>query len=193
MVPKKEQPMRFRRRAACLAVSAAVTVLAAAGCWNPFSPDTEVSEGFQYHNPVDSAYKVLENLEYAYISRDLGHYMSCFREDFEFHLLEIDWNDYTNNGIIDEYWGIDLEEQFHETMFNSVSAIELVLSGVHESPWTGDSTGQSLQLIRTFDLKVYTDEAQSQGYRATGDALFICREDSTGEWYIWQWWDQSDF
>ena len=50
----------------------------------------------------------------------------------------------------------------------------------------------SLQLDRTFDLKVYTDEAQSQGYHASGSALFICREDSTGEWYIWQWWDQSD-
>ena len=40
-----------------------------------------------------------------------------------------------------------------------------------------------------FDLKVYTDEAQTQGYRASGEAIFICREDSTGQWYVWKWFD----
>jgi hypothetical protein len=163
------------------------------GCWNPFSPDEGVSEGFQYHNPCDSAYKVLENLEYAYIARDIDHYLDCFRDDFEFHLLEVDWDDYDGDGLIDEYWGLDLEEAFHEVMFSNVSSIELTLSGTSQSPWTGDSTGQSLQLTRTFDLKVYTSEDPPEGYRASGDALFICRPDSTGEWYIWQWWDQSDF
>jgi hypothetical protein len=29
-------------------------------------------------------------------------------------------------------------------------------------------------------------------YRAQGTAEFICRQDSTGEWYIWQWWDYPD-
>ncbi len=179
-----------------MAFSVSMAVLAVsillAGCWNPFSPDTSTGEGFQYWTPVDSAYKVLENLEYAYVSRDIDHYMACFRDDFEFHLLEVDWDDYDGDGIVDEYWGIDLEEACHEQMFNSVSSIELTLSGNSQSPWTGDSTGRSLQLTRTFDLKVYTSENPPQGYRASGDALFICRQDSTGEWYIWQWWDQSE-
>jgi hypothetical protein len=78
-------------------------------------------------------------------------------------------------------------------MFNNVSSIDLSLDGNQESPWNGDPTGQSYQLLRTFDLKVYTNTAQSNGYRAAGSALFICRPDTnTGEWYIWQWWDQSD-
>jgi hypothetical protein len=186
-----KKAMNSRTKKLMLAIVPAV-LLAVSGCWNPFSPDTEPAEEFNYYNPADSAWKVLENLEYAYVSRDIGHYLDCFRDDFEFHLLELDWDDYDGDGIIDEYWGLDLEEEFHELMFNNVSAIELNLSGTSQSPWTGDSTGLSLQLTRTFDLKVYTDEAQSQGYRASGDALFICREDSTGEWYIWQWWDQSD-
>lgn len=175
-----------------LIVSAVVTVVIVSGCWNPFSPATGEPQGIQYHNPVDSAYKVLENLQYAYVSRDIGHYLDCFRDDFEFHLQEIDWDDYDGDGVIDEYWGLDLEEEFHILMFNNVSSIDLTLAGTSESPWTGDSTGLSLQLPRTFDLKVYTNEAHSEGYRAAGEAFFVCREDSTGEWYIWQWWDLSD-
>ena len=174
-----------------LIASAVITAVIVSGCWNPFSPDTEESEGIQYHNPVDSAYKVLENLEYAYISRDIGHYLACFRDDFEFHLLEIDWFDVNGDGTIDEYWGLDMEEEFHISMFNStnVTTIDLTINGTSQYPWTGDSTGQAQQLDRTFNLKVYTING---GFMASGSALFICREDSTGEWYIWQWWDLSD-
>jgi hypothetical protein len=175
-------------------ISAVITAVIVSGCWNPFSPQTDPNpEVQQYHNPVDSAYKVLENLEYAYTSRDIVHYLNCFRDDFEFHLMEIDWDDYDGDGTIDTYWGLDQEEAFHILMFNNVSSIDLSLDGNQESPWNGDPTGQSYQLLRTFDLKVYTNTAQSNGYRATGSALFICRPDTnTGEWYIWQWWDQSD-
>ena len=175
-------------------VSAVITVVVVSGCWNPFSPNTGGEPPpVQYHSPVDSAYKVLENLEYAYISRDIGHYLACFRDDFEFHLLEVDWNDYNDDGTIDTYWGLDLEEQYHINMFNStnVTSIDLNLSGTQQSVWTGDPTGQSYQLQRTFELKVFT--TISPGYIATGSALFICRPDTTtGEWYIWQWWDLSD-
>ncbi len=175
-------------------VSAVITAVIASGCWNPFSPQTDPNPPVQqYHNPVDSAYKVLENLEYAYTSRDIVHYLDCFRDDFEFHLMEIDWDDYDGDGTLDTYWGLDQEEAFHILMFNNVSSIDLSLNGNQQSPWTGDPTGQSYQLQRTFDLKVYTNTAQNDGYRATGSALFICRPDTnTGEWYIWQWWDQSD-
>jgi len=176
-----------------LIVSLLITVAALSACWNPFTPETQPSPGIQYHNPVDSAYKVLENLEYAYRNREIVHYLDCFRDDFEFHLQEVDWFDYNDDGIIDTYWGLDQEEAFHILMFNNVSSIDLSLSGTQESPWTGDPTGESYKLPRTFDLKVYTDEAHSNGFRAAGSALFICRPDTnTGEWYIWQWWDESD-
>ena len=175
-------------------VSAVITVVIVSGCWNPFSPNTgEDPPPVQYHSPVDSAYKVLENLEYAYISRDIGHYLDCFRDDFEFHLQEIDWDDYNDDGILDTYWGLDQEEAFHINMFNStnVISIDLGLEGNQQSQWTGDPTGQSYQLQRTFELKVFM--SNDPGYRATGSALCICRPDTTtGEWYIWQWWDLSD-
>ncbi|NOQ23335.1 MAG: hypothetical protein GQ565_11905 [Candidatus Aegiribacteria sp.] len=174
-----------------LIISAVVTAVIVSGCWNPFSPKVDPKPPPpQYHNPVDSAYKVLENLQYAYVSRDIGHYLACFRDDLEFHLQEIDWDDYDGDGKIDKYWGLDLEENFHIKMFNNVSSIDLTLSGTQEIPWASDPTGLSLQLTRTFDLKVYT--RGSDGFMASGQALFICREDSTDEWYIWQWWDMSD-
>ncbi len=173
-----------------LVICAIITAVITSGCWNPFSPKTSSSPPPpQYYSPVDSAYKVLANLKYAYVSRDIGHYLACFRDDFEFHLLEVDYYDYNGDGILDTYWGLDQEENFHIHMFNNVSSIELSLDGTSQSPWTGDSTGKAQQLDRTFNLKVY---AEPQGYMASGSALFICRQDSTGEWYIWQWWDQSD-
>jgi len=193
MSHEKKIIMSVNTRINTLIVSAVVTAVIVSGCWNPFSPSTDpVPPTVQYHVPVDSAYKALENLQYAYVSRDIDHYLDCFRDDFEFHLQEIDWDDYDGDGVIDEYWGLDMEEEFHIKMFDNVFSIDLTLSGTQQSPWTGDSTGQALQLSRTFDLKVYTNEAHSQGFMASGSALFICRVDSsTGEWYIWQWWDNS--
>ena len=181
-------------RTAVLAVGIA-TLLAASGCWNPVDPEVGGGGGVQYYDPCDSAWKVLKNLEYAYQSKDLDHYLGCFMSDFEFHLLEVDWDDYNGDGVIDEYWGLDLEEEFHDAMFDFVDDIELTLSGTAEWPWSGDSTGQSWELQRTFDLKVWYTVPGSpwEGSQASGTAVFICRTDSTtGEWYIWKWFDQSE-
>lgn len=173
-------------------VLAASLGLAAAGCWNPFAPDQGGGGGGpEYYEFCDSAYKVVKNLQYAYNSRDLYHYLDCFRSDFEFHLLQVDYDDYDGDGIEDTYWGLDLEEAFHEQMFAMVYSIDLDF--ISNSPWQnwyGDPTGQSQRSLYTFDLKVYT--GQSEGYQAIGEAEFICRPDSTGEYYIWQWWDHSE-
>lgn len=134
----------------------------------------------QYHSPADSAWKVIENLEYAYMFRDIDHYSDCFRDDLEFVFLQ-------EGDTVS--WGMDTEMAVHGLMFENVAGIELTLSGTSQSPWAGDSTGLSLQLPRNFDLKIYTDGDQPQGYRASGVAVFVCREDSTGQWYVWKWYD----
>ena len=163
-----------------------------------FSPESDDNPPDPiYYEPADSAWKVVKNLETAYINRDHDAYMDCFREDFEFHLLETDWDDYDGDGIVDTYWGYDIEDLFSQNMFNAVEQIELVLTGTSEYPWMGDPTEQSYALPRNFDLKVYTSvggpSQPPQGYRASGEAIFICRPDTTtGEWYIWQWFDESE-
>jgi hypothetical protein len=146
----------------------------------------EPSTGPGYYGPPwenpDSAYKVIENLEYAYDTMDLELYMSCFRDDFEFHLLEVSWPP--------ESWGFDTEESAHQSMFGTVYDIDLAFEGGGESPWSGDSTGESWELERTFDLSVYMDEYT--GFRASGQEVFICRPDGDGTWYVWEWFDLSD-
>lgn len=181
--------MRFSRE--LLIVAAVAVALAAAGCWNPFDPKEDPPTGPQYWENCDSAWKVVENLQFSYTARNIDRYLACFRDDFEFFLLEVDFDDYDGDGIEDQSWGLDLEEQFTIQMFNLVTSIELTLWGGYEVPWTGDPSGETVDVMRLFDLKVYTDESGTQGFRANGQVNFYCRPDSTGQYYIWQWWDHS--
>lgn len=162
-----------------------ISLVIGSGCIS--GPDSPVTPAPTPWEDPDSAWKVIENLELAYITMDLELYMSCFREDFEFTYF-----DFTLPEPWTISWGYDTEEEKHQNMFTSVPDIDLVLTGDFQSPWTGDSTGASLQLTRTFDLKLYDDSTQTSGIRATGQALFICRQDSAGIWYVWLWYDQSD-
>lgn len=167
--------------------SLSVAVLMSVACLT--GPDDSTPPGPPWET-IDSSWKVIDNLEYAYNAMDIDLYMSCFREDFEFHLLW--YNPFGKPAKQDSFWGYDIEELFHQNMFAYVDSIELSLSGTQENPWSGDTTGQSYMLPRTFDFKVYCEPTQAGYYRATGTALFICRQDSTSEWYVWLWYDQSD-
>lgn len=160
-----------------------------------FAPDAEDDGKSIYYSPVDEAYKVVANLQLAYERKDIDRYMECLDPEFEFLLLETDWKDYTGNGQIDESWGIDIEEEFTGNMFASDNAdvVELVIEGNSEYPWYGDSLGTTLELVRSFDLKVYYYlEGEQQGYRASGQAIFRCKPNDNGDYVIWQWEDQSE-
>lgn len=183
---------RTKRPILYFLAAAMVSVFLSTACVT--GPDNDEEAGAPW-SPVDSAWKVVDNLKYAYNNMDLDLYMSCFRDDFEFHLLEYmwggGWGDYSACSC-STWWGYDLEQEFHEGMFSQAYGIDLSMSGTSQYPWSGDSTGESLLLSRTFDLKVYIDETLQNGYRASGDALFVCRQDADGEWYVWQWWDASE-
>lgn len=182
-------------KSAVFAVLGAVLTVSAAGCWNPFAPDKDPDPSeSQYYDFCDSAYKVIANLRYAYMSRDIDLYMTCFREDFEFHLLQVDWADYDGDSIQDTYWGLDLEEAFNENVFDNSVNIELTFLGNTEIDWSGAPPEmECLELPRSFDLYVYTNSGGTTGYHAQGTARFICRPDSTGEYYIYRWYDESVF
>ena len=147
---------------------------------NPTEPYPPPS--WSYHDPVDSSYKALENLEFAYVSQDIDHYMKCFRNDFEFNCI-------SNGDTLS--WGFDTEESIHISIFYQVCKMYLTLSGSEEYLWSADTTGSTLVLPREYDLKVFI-VPDSAEYQALGTAHFICRQDSMDEWYIWQWWDYPD-
>ncbi len=158
---------------------AVIPILLLIACGNP----VELPRCYiQYHSPIDSAYKAIENLNYAYVSRDIAHYLNCFRSNFVFY--------YESNGDTLN-WGFDTEESIHISIFNQVCKLELTLSGSEEYPWSADTTGSTLFLPREYDLKVFM-VPDSVEYRASGTAHFICRQDSLEEWYVWQWWDYPD-
>jgi len=156
-----------------------------AACSSTTGPDPYVPP--EPYEP-DSAWKVVWNLEYAYNSIDLNLYMSCFRDNFIFHLSP------HSSQPPDTTWGFYLEEEFHQAMFGFVDSIDLEFIGDTEYTWSGDSTEQSLALERGFDLKVYFTVPGSpfEGVQASGSALFICKPDSNGDWYVWQWFDESE-
>ena len=88
-----------------------LVTLALVGSVCLFSPESGDEPGQSgYHSPVDAAYKVVDNLQLAYQTKDIDAYLECLHEEFEFLLLETDWDDYTGNGEIDESWGRDIEE-----------------------------------------------------------------------------------
>jgi hypothetical protein len=156
-----------------------------AACTTTTEPDPYVPPEPQ---EPDSAWKVIWNLEIAYEGRDLDEYMSCFREDFIFHLSP------HSSQPPDTTWGFAIEMGFHQPMFNYVDSIDLEFTGDTEYTWEGDSTGESLRLDRSFYLKVYYTVPGSpfEGSKASGTAMFICRPDSNGDWYVWQWADLSE-
>jgi hypothetical protein len=172
---------------------AVAAVLSVSGCL--FSPSEKGSGGGSgYYTPADSAWKVIHNLQLAYTTKNIDAYMDCLHEEFEFFLLEVDWADYTGDGVIDESWGRDIEESMTTNMFNSYKAetIELTLNGTGDTEYPGDPTGDTRQLVRSFDLKVYyMDGGEQHGYRAMGDAIFLCKPNEDGEYEIWHWIDQS--
>lgn len=138
------------------------------------------------HSPVNAAWKAVENLEYAYNTMDLELVEATLDQNFINHLDEEDWADFDGDGIIDDSWGLDLELEWFEGLFEFADDIEMSFSGEDEYLWTEDSTGQSLELPRTFSMKVYYDNGPYQGTQFSGSVIYVCRPDSNDEWRIWQ-------
>ncbi len=155
-----------------------VPILILIAC-NPNEPDLSP----EYHDPVDSVYKLIENFEISYTTQNIWRYMQCFRDDFEFN--------YMSNGDTLS-WGFDTEQEIHQSMFNQIDRVWLTLSGSEQYTWSGDTTGATLVLPRDYYLRIFIGLDDSTSAPAYGTAEFICRQDSMEEWYVWQWWDYPD-
>jgi len=132
---------------------------------------------------------LLADLEYAWMDMDIYALENCFRDDFMHYLQEEDWDDYNGNGVIDEYWGLETELEFSELAFAEADSIYFSLTGGESCTWFGDSTGQSIEIPRVLTRETYFPSDTTLEVRPV---TFICRPDSQGDWYIWQWFDGEE-
>lgn len=110
------------------------------------SDATGISPPVLPHDPVDAAWKAVENFEYAYDTQDIALVLAILDTDFMHHLDEEDWADYDGDGIIDTFFDLELEQLFTEYLFDAAEEIEMTFTGDDEWVWSGDTTGQSLEL-----------------------------------------------
>ena len=132
---------------------------------------------------------LLVDLEHAWNAMDINSLESCFRDDFMHHMQEEDWGDYNGDGIIDEYWGLEIELDLAEFVFTQADSITFSLSGGASSIWSGDSTGQSIETPRILTKEIFSPGDTTLEVRPV---TLICRPDSQNEWYIWQWFDGEE-
>ncbi len=186
--------MNFRYSKALIITIMSLTLAGSACLFSP-DPDPGDPSGDDYHSPVDTPAKLMDNFLLSYQTKNINAYMECLHEEFEFVLLETDWEDYTGNGEIDESWGRDIEEDMTGSMFSSPQAeiVDLSLNGTTETVWYGDVTGATIQLVKSFDLKVYWyDGGEQDGFHALGDAVFLVKPNEDGDYQIWRWTDLSE-
>jgi len=148
---------------------------------------TGISPPVLPHDPVNAAWKAVENFQYSYNTQDIDLLGITLDPDFMHHLEEEYWDDYDGDGIIDTYLDLDLELLFTEAFFDTAEMIELTLNGDDEQTWPDDSLAWALELPRVYGMKVYYDAGGPyQGSQVSGTISFICRPDSDEEWRIWQ-------
>ncbi len=164
----------------------AISAVALAGCANPFCPPTE--EGGFYPEPtVDSL--VIDNLERAYVQKDLEAYRECLDpEGFRFYfdpgeegieeLLKNEW------GLDSLVWGLAEELLSAQVLFESTDYIDLTLFN-RRRIWADDTL--SVWLAEYY-LVVEPPPAEGAGV-AQGRAVFTLRKGKDGLWRVLKWED----
>lgn len=171
-------------------IAAVAAIILAAGCGTPSGIVTPVLP----HDPVDEGWKAVQNFEYSFNTKDLILLEETLDPEFVLYLNEEDWFDYNGDGILDT---VLTEEQYLQsisTLFETYEVIELDLNGEFESPWYGDPSGQTLQLVRSYQKKAYNwVGGQQEGFTVQGDYIFLSKPDSTGTWRITGLEDQIEY
>ena len=166
-----------------------LTWLLLLGCWNPFHPPSV--EGPAYPSPTQPE-QVIQNLQTAYIAKDLEAYLSCLDPDsFKFYF---DSQEDSIAEILREYWGLDSlvwgysqERIATEELFDAVNSIQLTL---FSRGLQYDSTGTRATAL--YDYILSLDPSPPDIDLVEGRALFVLRKrPSDGLWYIVLWQDYA--
>ena len=142
--------------------------------------------------PTQSPTETLSNLVYAY-NHNLfagAHetYRNCLHDDYFFHFKPQDVGTEVDGYVIPETWDAGADSLAVGHLFDNVSSISLSIP--QSETGLGEPNGESF-LVQdvSFDLQVTVN--QSLVYSASGVIDIEFRQDTDGDWLIYQLWDRS--
>ncbi|MCC5933909.1 MAG: hypothetical protein LAT75_05465 [Candidatus Cyclonatronum sp.] len=158
-------------------------LLFAAGCWNPFAPGLGEGDGADGllgdPSTIEGFFTRFQN---AYQLRDTTLYGPLIARDFVFT-----FRDYDNN--VDISWGRNEEMNSTYRLFINSQDIRIRWNNILSQDINAERTRS--QVIRRFDLTVALEA--SDLIRTDGAVNFVLeRPDSTENWQLRSWRDESD-
>ncbi|AXJ00160.1 hypothetical protein CYPRO_0883 [Cyclonatronum proteinivorum] len=174
------RPFSARRLLGLYAVT--LVLLFAAGCWNPFAPGLEEGDGDGLLGDPSTIEGFFTRFQNAYQLRDTTLYGPLIARDFVFT-----FRDYDNN--VDISWGRNEEMSSTYRLFINSQDIRIRWNNILSQDINEDRTRS--QVIRRFDLTVALEA--SDLIRTDGAVNFVLeRPDSTENWQLRSWRDESD-
>lgn len=158
-------------------------MLVFAGCFNPFAPTWEESEGASKGLISDQTdiEGVFKNFQYAYTFKDTTIYGGLLADNFVFV-----YRDYDNG--YDVSWGRDEDVRITYALFNSVQKIDLIWNNIVSS---SIDSSQAI-IIRGFNLTFTFNPTDI--IRVDGRVnLTLEKNKATNKWLITRWRDESNF
>ncbi len=163
-----------------------IVALLVAGCSkNPFSlrdPEDPLVEEGTYVTPVDPNI-ALENLRFAMVERNLGHYVQVFSDSLEFtfdYLL-------TDQPGEQRGWRMNEDARIASRMFDGIDTIQLIWS---LTPGRADQFDDSTAVMyRTYTLTIASAEAVGGTEAFEGEMIVRLERNTLELWWIVRWED----
>ena len=154
-----------------------------AGCWNPFAPGLEDADPFgELLGDPSTIEGFFTRFQNAYQLRDTTLYGPLIHPNFTFT-----FRDFDNN--VDISWGRNEEMNSTYRLFINSSDIRIQWNNIISLETNLEQT--QAQVLRRFDLTVVLEA--SDLIRTDGAVNFVMtRPDSTANWQLITWRDESD-
>jgi hypothetical protein len=160
-----------------------VMLVFASGC-NPFAPALEEGDGF---DDLVGDPRTIEGFfsafRYAYELRDISLYQTLLDSSFVFLYYDFD------SGVNRE-WRYAQDIESTRRLFNRATNIQLTWNQIIAQDLSAD--GRQAEVVRSFNLLIGL--AGSDALRGSGNVNFrLARRDTTANWRLLRWRDESEF
>ena len=173
-------------RYVAFALLAAAASLAAAGCdlFATREPQTSSGSGSQWERPT-SPEIIVDNLEVAFENAIFNDYRRTFTEDFTFvpddsDRFDMDTIERPGEEVYEE-WDREVESSTAETIALASDSLFVALVQFDDVDVQGNR-----RLKYDYTLEVFSS-GEVNSY--VGEAWFLIRQESNGEWFIQEWQD----